>query len=503
MVQSHNKMMRLHHAMVRLHNKARAALARLHGDEGGNILVLTVAASLLLVALVWVVIGTGQRMVQKETIQSSADAAAFSAAVIKAKGLNVIAFCNLVMAMLFALVMLLRIVKYALIATAIFLGGLCGVPSQQWACAAAAAAGNAAGQFANWEAQAEQIIKRGMQGLATTERAVAQITPVLALVEAYHVGTDGAYAKNFGKGQLITVAYPLPTQGLPVQDGTCQDLANQAVQDFKLLPSVLLDKLSAIIPMSKTLGQWIGDAVAALLNPLAQSMCGDSATVPTKRLSSDCAECRLKGTRSFWTGSRVIQAPDGTIDHVEPGACAMSSMPGWSCPASGPGPVRCDSDPSARYQSLQFNQCEIDEHQQVQTGGADWPKPLVLTAGWTQQQHVRAFTVLTDTNMEARRRAVAVASRNKPGAPLPNQMLGMAQADFFAWNGGGHDDLFHMDWRARLVRFSFSDGSDRAGGLGGAVGSGVPAGADQLVAGVIAAFLGNAGAGLQDQFLLH
>ena len=73
---------------------------RLHRDEGGNVIVLYIAAALLLVGMLWAVIGTGARMVQKETIQSSADAAAFSAAVIKAKGLNIIAFCNLVMAML-------------------------------------------------------------------------------------------------------------------------------------------------------------------------------------------------------------------------------------------------------------------------------------------------------------------------------------------------------------------------------------------------------------------
>src|SRR3954469_10691870 len=88
---------------------------RLHRDEGGNVIVLYVAASLLLVAMAWAIIGTGARTAQKETIQSSADAAAFSAAVIKAKGLNIIAFCNLVMALLLAIIMLLRLIKGALL----------------------------------------------------------------------------------------------------------------------------------------------------------------------------------------------------------------------------------------------------------------------------------------------------------------------------------------------------------------------------------------------------
>ena len=99
--------------------------SRLHRDEGGNVIVIYVAASLLLVGMVWAIIGTGARVVQKETIQSSADAAAFSASVIKAKGLNIIAFCNLVMALLLALVMLLRAIKYALIGLATVVVSIC------------------------------------------------------------------------------------------------------------------------------------------------------------------------------------------------------------------------------------------------------------------------------------------------------------------------------------------------------------------------------------------
>ena len=94
-------------------SRMRALLRRLDSDEQGNVIVLYIAAALLLVGMLWAIIGTGARMVQKETIQSSADAAAFSAAVIKAKGLNIIAFCNLVMALLLAIIMMLRLIKGA------------------------------------------------------------------------------------------------------------------------------------------------------------------------------------------------------------------------------------------------------------------------------------------------------------------------------------------------------------------------------------------------------
>jgi hypothetical protein len=187
-----------------------------------------------------------------------------------------------------------------------------------------------------------------------------------------------------------------------------------------------------------------------------------------------------------------------------PGQCAMNNMPSWSCSSSGGGLVACDSDHGAQYRNLAFEFCEVQKDQSV-SGNSDWPKPLKLINGWDSQRNVRAFTVLTDANLEARRRAVGIAARQQPGAPTANQLLGMAQAEVFGFNRSfdpHHEDLWHMDWRARLVRFTLSDGSDRTGGVGDAAGSGVPAGAVDVVSGAIDKALGGAG-GLQDQFLLH
>ena len=84
---------------------------RLHRSEGGNVVVLYIAAALLLIGMLWAIIGTGARVIQKETLQSSVDAAAFSAAVVKAKGMNILAFCNLLMALFLAIVIILRLLK--------------------------------------------------------------------------------------------------------------------------------------------------------------------------------------------------------------------------------------------------------------------------------------------------------------------------------------------------------------------------------------------------------
>ncbi len=74
----------------------------------------------------------------------------------------------------------------------------------------------------------------------------------------------------------------------------------------------------------------------------------------------------------------------------------------------------------------------------------------------------------------------------------------MAEPEWMAWSG--HEDLWHMDWRARLVPFTFGDTTD--GDTSSA--KGVPSGASGLVSKAISDFMGKSGmSGLQNQFLLH
>lgn len=512
----------------KIHPRWKKLFARLHRDQGGNVLIIYVASALLLLAMVWTIIGTGARVVQHETIQSSADAAAFSASVIKAKGLNIIAFCNLVMALLLALVMLLRAIKYALIGLAVVVSICAAVPvifnPLEPACAAIAPdLDEFAGQtYPQLEDKAEKFIKIAMKGLSVTERAVAHITPILAFAEAYHIGTDDAYKKNFGGGQLVTVAWPLPIEQLPVKDAACKDLADNAVQYIGDIAQMIIDKLLGLLHVPSVISGMVGSAIQAVVAPLAGTLCGGSATVDVavKKTSTDCGTCRsAKNVKlSTWSGKQVWRNSDvpqdqwkgtnpGSINHMTDGTCQMQSMPGWSCPGSGStigSPMQtCDSDNTGKkWQGLVFQSCLYqDTEQQKVTGESDWPPALIFTDDWKSKVNTRAFTVLSDSKMADRRQSVAIAepaSQRGGTAPMVNQMLGMAEGEWMAWNG--HEDLWHMDWRARLVPFTFGNTSD--GDTSAA--KDVPSGASGLVSKVVNDFLGKSGmSGLKDQFLLH
>ena len=73
--------------------------------------------------------------------------------------------------------------------------------------------------------------------------------------------------------------------------------------------------------------------------------------------------------------------------------------------------------------------------------------PLALAGGWHDRRFFRTMSSLGDTDAAWRRRIVGVAAQKK-SSDGRNGTVGSAQAEFFAFNG--HEDLWHVDWRARL-----------------------------------------------------
>ncbi|MFU8803112.1 MAG: pilus assembly protein TadG-related protein [Bradymonadaceae bacterium] len=72
-----------------------ARVARLHGDEGGAVLLLSLAGILILMLMAWVVMDAGEATRKKLDAQAAADTAAFSQASVKARAMNMMAYSNI------------------------------------------------------------------------------------------------------------------------------------------------------------------------------------------------------------------------------------------------------------------------------------------------------------------------------------------------------------------------------------------------------------------------
>ncbi len=500
----------MNRTMERLRARLSSSLRRLDRDEAGNVIVLYIAAALLLVGMVWAIIGTGQRVVQKETIQTSADAAAFSAAVIKAKGMNIIAFCNLVMALLMAVIMLLRLINDALIVAVAFALAL------SWTGAGAALASalqTAQQEYQQLDNQIEPRILDVMNAFAELERAVQESFPALSLVEAYQVGTHSEYQQNFGKGQLVTIAWPLPVGNdlkLPAQDGTFREICDHGAITIGQMIAIPLQKLG----LSGDIATEFASTITSLISPLEDFLCpsdgssAGSSTAPLNNMPGNCTSCdscnppqptqqpasNIQFQSSTYTGNTVNS--DGSTSTATATCTTSGAFDSSGCNS---GSISCSD--GSQLKNAHLVSASYTYTGQVSLGAplsGNKPKPLDITSDWHDHSQVRAFTLLTDTNMNARRAWAGISTKNLGSAPALNQMLGMSQAEFFAFNGNA--DLWHMDWRARLVRFTFGDTSQT--NTGGA--SGVPTGGASAITGALSSFLQNdATAGLADQFLLH
>lgn len=80
-------------------------------DERGAVLLLGVFLSVFLVAMLYYVVGIGEAIWTRESLQDAADAGAFSAAILHARGMNLLAFINIVMAALVAVLVACRVVQ--------------------------------------------------------------------------------------------------------------------------------------------------------------------------------------------------------------------------------------------------------------------------------------------------------------------------------------------------------------------------------------------------------
>jgi hypothetical protein len=85
----------------------------LYNDRRGAVMLSGLCMAFFMVGATWFIFGVAKALVFRQRVQESADAAAFSAAAIHAKGMNLIAAINLIMFALTAVWLLLRTIEHA------------------------------------------------------------------------------------------------------------------------------------------------------------------------------------------------------------------------------------------------------------------------------------------------------------------------------------------------------------------------------------------------------
>ena len=193
-------------------------------------MVMGVFMCVLLVGALWYIAGVGDALIYRERMQEAADSAAFSAAIIQARGMNIIVMINLLMAAILAIRVAINMLKMLCTVLAAVFWGISLIPFCEWAAAPAGVLTDAADELYNLDQSISPAINAALQGLNGAWTAISYATPALADLRARWRwrGSTAHPSRRLLESLPLSGDLPPMTIKLPVEDGSLDKLCDEA-----------------------------------------------------------------------------------------------------------------------------------------------------------------------------------------------------------------------------------------------------------------------------------
>ncbi len=275
--------------------------ASLLASEGGSMMLMGLFMALFLIGLVYYVLGVGDAVLYRRAMQDAADAGAHAATVMAAKGMNLHALLNVVMAITAGILLVVRSVEVLL---EIILGVLYGLAAS---IVFSAKAISLIGVLTPVEAAVErvgdaveQFVRVAHDALDTAHHAVQHGYPVLAEVRAVDaIAFQGTSKSPLGAGFVVPALGPrLPAggRGLPVEDDHIAIPCDRAADGL----GNRLRNISSRVP--RWLLRFLGGVVSGALRLGKRRTCADEIVEPPRRVLDTRADGSL-----VWLGHEEFQ----------------------------------------------------------------------------------------------------------------------------------------------------------------------------------------------------
>jgi hypothetical protein len=213
------------------------------GSDQGAVFLMATFAGLLLVALLMHVSGVGQAALEQATMQDAADATVLSAAAANARGMNIIALINMIMAAVLALV--------------VGVAAGCAIPqTASLFCGFVSPANEVRSSLGDAADSYEDLAKQVLEQLHDASEKVSDVIPYVAQAEALAISSQAPYSPPAQGG----VVWPF-TQGLPTQEGSFEKLCRKAAED-------------AVRPVAMCFGDTLEPIVQTVLGTAIESLAG-------------------------------------------------------------------------------------------------------------------------------------------------------------------------------------------------------------------------------------
>jgi hypothetical protein len=434
-----------------LRQRAEAERAPVMNSRGA-VMFVAIFMACLLIGMLWSIMGVGDALIARQLYQESADSAAFSAATIHAKGMNIIAAINLMMmAIVFFYLLLCLAVDVLLTAAAISAATLFGLPLALRLVTAA----QQVDSFANGYKSGMKVLLKGL-GIAQT--ATAYLTPWLG------AGEGTAVSKNYGYMSVtispsmvpgpvskLLASVKLPAGISPAKSDGAEDTVGQKLglpvtaEKASYLCQVVARKIVSfffdLIGMIPLIGSFIGT-----LKGFVSGIVGDAMT------SMHCAESG--------GGSDDDEFARGTTRHP------LADDPSYK--AAGAAKKAAKKAEFNAVSSALGGIFTVYRSDDLWGDTLAGPKAMYAPAeNGTDWNQVYSFSFKPFKDAQKDEVRIGTQARIPGVPPNPPARVYSAQAEFYfdcdqKWTGencnfDGSDKydhaIFSMRWRARLVRF--------------------------------------------------
>ncbi|APR84487.1 Hypothetical protein A7982_09836 [Minicystis rosea] len=431
----------------------------LKDDRRGAILVAAVFMAVFLVGALWYLVGIGDAAIYREKMQDGSDAVAFASAVYHARGMNIIAILNLIMAAALAVLIAFKIAEIVAFTVAAICAVLCPFTGGATCTIATEAANIGNNLHSNIIPKVQQVVDNILKVSSESQRWVARITPWVGAARGVIVATQYSPTVKGGVALSLSMVPMGDRLGLPVQEEPFDKLCERA---GKMLGGLAFGWIPGLEYIGGLLGKLAGTFPGYFCGSSGGGGNGGSATADQKQtVKEQCAEAK----KAYDEANKDKSGPKKTFD---------------------------------------MKKCEDDANKQLEMSGGgkagsgsvgntgEKTSKMIFSGARNGNDYFQVYGFVLGDNAAMHQNAksrVEMASWGKskiePNALTDTmEKVGFAEAEFYYdqvksgktyWDDYKDEALWNMRWRARLRRFRLPTqvGMDTLGSLIGSV-PGIP-----------------------------